>query len=258
MKKLILSLAALTAFGAAHAQKLGDVFVNGSVGYTHSNSETNNANKTVNGPVENNFGIAPSVGYQFSNNWGAGLALGYDYSQVRSTPSGSLVETKKTSNTFAVGPFLRYTKHISPMFFVNGQLNAMYLTGKTKTEAAGVTTTTGRINGVDVNIMPSVGINITRTMALTGAFGRLGFQTLKDEEPTNASVYTRENVFDATFGREFMLGVQWNFATDGSSRVRRARREPMSETRRMDRYRDADGENEMQDEAPRRRRRSRD
>lgn len=55
MKKLILSLAALTAFGAANAQKRGDVFVNGSIGYSHSNSEQNTGNKTVNGPTQTLF-----------------------------------------------------------------------------------------------------------------------------------------------------------------------------------------------------------
>lgn len=168
------------------------------------------------------------------------------------------METKETINVFGVGPFLRYTKHLSPMFFVNGQLNAMYVTGSTKMEAAGTTTTTGRSNGVDVNIMPSVGINVTRTLALTGAVGRLGYATIKNESPTNSSIYTRENAFDATFGREFMLGLQWNFAT-GSGAGRRHRMEPMSETRRMDRYRDSDADSDnATEEAPRRRRRSRD
>ncbi len=254
MKKIFLSLAAVASLSAAHAQKLGDVFVNGSIGYRYANSETNTGTTTVNGPISHNFLLSPSVGYQFSRNWGAGLMVKYEYNSSKSTPSGSTTEVKSTSNLFGIGPFLRYTKHLSPMFFVNGQLNALYVTGKATNESAGVTSTSGRANGVDVNVMPSIGINITRTMAVTGAFGRLGYATVKNEDPSNSSNYLRNNAFDVTFGREFMLGVQWNFATDGG-RARRSRREPMSETRRMDRYRDTDTDTETTEEAPRRRER---
>ncbi len=256
MKKLLLSLAALTAFGAAHAQKTGDVFVNGSIGYQHSNSEWNAGNKAMNGPVTNHFFIMPSVGYQFNNNWGAGITMKYEYNHAKFAPGGLALDTTNRTNTFGVGPFLRYTKQLSPLFFVNGQLNALYVTGKATLETAGTTTTTGRRNGVDVNVMPSIGINVTRCLALTGSMGRLGYATVKDENPSNSSIYTRENAFDVTFGREFALGLQWNF---GAGRTHRHRAEPMSETRRMDRYRDNDGDNETPaDEAPRRRRRSRD
>lgn len=260
MKKIFLSLAAVASLSAAHAQKLGDVFVNGSIGFTHNNSETTVGNQSVNGPITNTFFIVPSVGYQFSNNWGAGLALGYGFQRTRSTamsPAGTSVDMKSTGNTFGVGPFLRYTKHLSPLFFVNGQLTAMYVTSKTTSEVAGTSSTTGRSNGVDVNVMPSVGINVTRTLALTGSFGRIGYATSKVDDLSNPLItdkYSRNNTFDATFGREFMLGVQWNFATDGG-RARRSRREPMSETRRMDRYRDTDTDTETTEEAPRRRER---
>lgn len=253
MKKIILSLAAVASLSAANAQKLGDVFVNGSIGYHYSSEEVNAGTTSVNGPVSHNFQLMPSIGYQFNNNWGAGLAFQYGYNRATANQSG--VDVKTTTNIFGVGPFLRYTKHLSPMFFVNGQLNAMYVTGKSTSEAAGVTSTSGRQNGVDVNVMPSIGINVTRRLALTGAFGRLGYATVKNEDPSNSNNYLRTNAFDATFGREFMLGLQWHFATD-AGRGRR-RMEPMSETRNMDRYRDTDNDNATE-EAPRRRRRSRD
>lgn len=257
MKKIFLSLAAVTAFGAAaHAQKLGDVFVNGTIGYSYQNTESTAGATTINGPVTHELKLSPSIGYQFDRNWGAGLKLQYDLGYQKSIPAGSALENIATSQVFGIGPFLRYTKHISPMFFINGQLHAMYVTGKLTSETAGVKVTTDRANGVDVGIMPSVGINITRCLAVTGAIGGLGYATVKSEDPSNSSIYTRRNAFDVSLGREFMLGVQWNFATDGG-RGRRNRMEPMSETRRMDRYRDNDENENKDEEMPRRRRRMR-
>lgn len=260
MKKLLLSLAAIASLSAANAQKMGDVFVNGMISFNGSTSDDSRAGSTTNGSVSNRFALTPSVGYQFDRNWGAGLMVDYRINRT-TTPSTTGADVKETGRTIGVGPFLRYTRHLSPMFFLYGQLNAMYVNGRTSNDALGTTTVTGKSNGVNLDVMPAVGINITRHIAITGSFGRVGFNTLKNESPTNSSVYTRTNSFEATFGHEIMFGVQWNFS---GGRMHRTRREPMGETRNMDRYRDDSNNNDGGDsnnnneDAPRRRRRDRD
>ena len=254
MKKIFLTMATLASFGAAQAQQMGDMFINGGIGYSHSKPEINNGTTTAKGASDNRFFFTPSVGYQFDRNWGAGLTFKYDINRTVSTGLNN-TEIKVTDRALGIGPFLRYTQPLSQMFFVYGQLNALYVNGKKSSDIGGTNTTTGKINGFDVSIMPAIGINLSRSIAVTGSFGRLGYATLRDENPNNSNIYTRTNTFDATFGNEFSLGVQWNFAGGRPHMHNRNRVEPMSETRRMDRYRDNDEDNDgVRNETPRRRR----
>lgn len=75
MKKVILSVAAVFAFGFANAQETvsegfskGDVFINGAIGF---GSTKTGDNKTT------GFEVAPSVGYFLTENVAVGVRLGF-------------------------------------------------------------------------------------------------------------------------------------------------------------------------------------
>ncbi|NRS89302.1 outer membrane protein [Flavobacterium sp. 7E] len=107
MKKIILTVAAVFAFGFANAQSgdqsgesLGfskeDIFVEGNLGFSSSNDK--NTETKV-----NNFSFTPKVGYFLADNFvlGVQLGLGSDKTKVSGTDAG------KNSN-FNAGVFGRY------------------------------------------------------------------------------------------------------------------------------------------------------
>lgn len=230
MKKSLLLLAAAATFGTAQAQKMGDVFIYGGISY---NSQKTNISGVKTG-LDRTLQLNPGIGYQFDKNWGAGVQLEYAIQKTGATSA-----TEETNYSIAPGIFVRYTQPLSPMFFVYGQFNASYLHVNLSTNTP-VTNTIA--NGFSVGISPAAGINLSRCVSLIGTFGRVGYQYVSGDGDVD-----NQNL-EATIGNQFGLTVQWNFG-----KAKRGRREPMSETRNMDRYRDDDSE----EVAPSRRRKSR-
>jgi hypothetical protein len=221
---------------------MGDIFVYGSIGYTDVKATASSVGVSAE-DHSRSFNFNPGIGYQLNTNWGVGLSANMTATKLTSTGAN----TSSSSQTF-IGPFVRYTQNLSSMFFLFGQLDAGYVRTNDKT-----TTTTGATvsdiegNGFGVRIMPAVGVNVSRSIALIGSFGDISYSRVTENPPTGGSDVTT-NYMNASFGNNFTLGVQWNFG--GRMRSRRSGVEPMSETRRMS---DA---NDDEDEAPRRRRRT--
>ncbi len=250
MKKTLLFLAAAASFGTATAQKAGDIFVYGSIGYMDNRDKVTGNGTSLDTRHYREFTFTPGVGYQFNTNWAVGLT-GDMVASKTTTPSSTTTGTDevKGSKTY-VGPFVRYTRNLSNLFFVFGQFNAMYVRTNEGSSASGVSAPTLEGNGVAGRVFPALGINVSRSLAVVGTFGAIEFEHLTRNYSGVTGDYKSDNL-NATFGRNFTLGVQWNFGTAG----RRMRSEPMDETRRMDTRDDNDG-----DDMPRppRRRRSED
>ncbi|RYD53472.1 MAG: porin family protein [Sphingobacteriales bacterium] len=237
MKKIFLSLAAIASFGAANAQKMGDVFVYGNIGYTDVKNEVSGSGiPTTTTSHERTFNFAPGIGYQFDRNWAIGLSGNFE--AMKNTVPATGGETGTKQSLTYVGPFVRYTQPLSPMFFLYGQLNAQYVRANYTELTAGVKTGELEGNGFAVNVMPALGINVSRSIAVVGSFGKLGYSRVKLNAPTGGSDLIASGI-DATFGSNFTLGIQWNLGGRGRMRTRR---EPMGETRSMDRYRDNEGD----------------
>jgi hypothetical protein len=237
MKKILLSLTAIASFGAANAQKMGDVFVYGNIGYTDAKTEVSGSGiPTTTTSHERTFNFAPGIGYQFDRNWAIGLAG--NFKAMKNTLPTTGGETGDKQSLTYVGPFVRYTQPLSPMFFLYGQLNAQYVRANYTELAAGVKTSELEGNGFAVNVMPAIGINVSRSIAIVGSFGELGYSRVKLNPPTGGGDIIASGIA-ATFGSNFTLGVQWNLGSRGRMRTRR---EPMGETRNMDRYRDNETE----------------
>lgn len=243
MKKTLLFLAAAASFGTASAQKAGDIFVYGSIGYMDNRDKTNTSGVSTE-THGREFTFTPGIGYQFNTNWGAGLTGDMVATKVTTPAStGTGTNEVKESLTYA-GPFVRYTRNLSNLFFVFGQFNAMYVRSNYNTSTNGASGNALEGNGVAGRLFPALGINVSRSLSVIGSFGAIEYLHLTRDQSGINTDYKTDNL-NATFGRNFTLGVQWNFSTG----MHRSRMEPMDETRRMDTSDDNGGE-----DMPRRRR----
>lgn len=197
MKKLLFSLAALSAFGLAQAQEeaaatfgfsKNDVFVSGSVGYS--------SQKT--GDVKNSqFDVTPRVGYFVSDNFAVGGQLGYRSTENTYYDGIGMSESKNTA--FEVGAFARYYRTPANQFSFFGQLNAIYTAGKTEYEGSGES----KVSGFGFGLVPGISYFVSGHIALETTFGLLGYNTSKPDEDGAESTNNFNlnlNLNNVTFG----------------------------------------------------------
>jgi len=202
MKKVILSVAAVFAFGFANAQETvsegftnGDVFINGAVGF----------GSTKTGDFKtSNFVVAPKVGYFVTENIAVGVAVGYESSKLE------LVDDV-TNNTFSVGAFGRYYFTPASKFSIFGELGLNYnnYDNEFSLDADGdLVAVDSKGDGFGVSIAPGVSYFIAKNFALEASFGILGYNSTK---PDFAGA-EKTNSFD--FGldtRDIRLGLVYKF-----------------------------------------------
>jgi hypothetical protein len=230
MKKLILAIIAVGAISSAQAQaqKAGSWLLYGNAGF-FSQKTTDNTGIPGSTDVENktnSWNLAPGLGYQFNDNWTVGLEL--RIAGGKNEPSSPSAATTKTSE-FAVGPFLRYTWPISNTFFIYDQLNVSYSSKKIKMEfPSGTSTEEDALKGFSVAMMPAIGINVTRCIALNFGIGGITYNNIKTdaEGPGESKVST----FNINFGSGVTFGVSAYFG----GHHKRATMEPGIEHRHMD------------------------
>lgn len=239
MKKLILALLAVATVGSASAQK-NSFLVYGNAGV--------NWGKTDNGAAGTNEGtnwnITPGVGFQFNNHLTVGLQGGYGANKDVATVLNN--KTTMTDREWQAGAFFRYTQNLNSTFFFWTQLDLSYVSGKSTNEiinTTGVVTTVTNpaglnndmYNGFQAMLMPAIGVNVHKGLALNFGIGGLGYRTVSyDKEPTTI------NNFGVTFGQQFNFGISKNFGCNcGKSR---GHREPGMEHRKHKKMTDEDDE----------------
>lgn len=170
MKKLVLTVAAVFAFGFANAQEKkegsgagfgkGDVFVSGI--FTIS-SEKQGEDKS------NSFGIEPKVGFFVTDNIAIGGKLGY-----MSDKSESAGVDTNDESTFTVGAFGRYYFTPSNDFSVFANLGLDY-----NSITDNLTDPEFKVNGFDIALSPGFNYFVSDNFALEASFGRLGYSSTK-------------------------------------------------------------------------------
>ncbi|HEU4497528.1 MAG TPA: porin family protein [Flavobacterium sp.] len=199
MKKVLLTVAAIFAFGFASAQDTtteggfanGDVFITGAVGF--GSSKTGDA-KT------NSFEIAPSVGFFVTPNIALGGRLGYESSKDKTTP------IEKKTNEFSIGVFGRYYMTPASKFSIFGELGVNYSTSKTEIDTPG--SKDAKTNGFGVEVAPGISYFLAKNFALEARWGVLGYSSAKpDEDGAEAT-----NDFDLNLDlRDITLGLIYKF-----------------------------------------------
>lgn len=196
MKKVILSVAAIFAFGFANAQETvsegftkGDVFISGALKF---GSTKEGDSKTT------GFEVAPSVGYFVTENIAVGVRLGFSSDKVEEP-----LEDEIKTTAFTVGAFGRYYFTPASKFSFFGELEAQYGNRKVE-EGPGEY----KENNFGVNVAPGVSYFLSSNIALEASFGILGFNTV-DPDVDGAD---KTNSFD--FGldtRDIRLGLVYKF-----------------------------------------------
>jgi len=186
MKKLVLSLTALFAFGLANAQettaegfKQGDTFISGSVGF---GSQKTGEFKT------NNFNVSPKIGYFVTSNIALGVDLGFT-SEKNYTQMDSFYAEQKTK-AFQAGVFGRYYFTPASKFSVFTQLSVAYATAKVEAGQY-----EQKVNGFNIEFAPAISYFVTSQLALEATFGILSYNTVK---PKNEGPYA-DNTSTDTF-----------------------------------------------------------
>lgn len=131
MKKIILTVAAVFAFGFANAQDKkeksnegfsnGDVFVTGSVGFTSNKYDNNTGDYKT-----SDFNFKPTLNYFVTDNISLGLGLNLGGGSVEATPTSG----KDKTSTFGAGLNGRYYFTPSSKFSVFTQLGFDYASKK--------------------------------------------------------------------------------------------------------------------------------
>jgi hypothetical protein len=214
MKKLILALLVAGTVATANAQEPHSILLYGDASLATISDSVQH--KTTNWDA--NIGI----GYQFNQNWTLGLKLMWGQDATKEgnpagpnpvTGAAQTQGTKNTFNTYAVGPFARYSHYFgkSEIFFWYGQFDIDYQGGYHTSEGNAAD---DKSTGIYAGIYPAIGINVHHGLALNFSVGGINYSSLKytniDGAGTSPTYAT--NSFNVTFGHQVNFGISKNFA----------------------------------------------
>ncbi|RYY67834.1 MAG: porin family protein [Chitinophagaceae bacterium] len=190
MKRFFTISLLIICANAASAQS-GTILVGGDVAYS--------SGKGPGGPggdfKSNSLSFNPYIGYQFNNHWTAGVVAGISTAKQEQGPN-----EQKGSN-FSAGPFVRYTKTVSDIFALYGQLEGRFGSGKSKSN--GITLSEGTFNSV--NLFPAAFINLKNNFGLNFNFGGISYGSNKPEGGES------NTNFNLNFGKVANIGISKNF-----------------------------------------------
>lgn len=167
MKKIVLSVAAVFAFGFANAQEVenaqnfgfakGDIIVEGALQF----GTTNNKNTEV---KTSNLGFTPKAGLFVTDKTMVGIELGIGSAKT----TDDLLNTEVKTNNVSIGVFGRYYfLELGERFKTYGELGLGYQTAKGELTTPLGTTKDDDVNTIGVGL--SVGMNyfLTQNMAVS-------------------------------------------------------------------------------------------
>ena len=175
MKKLMLTAAAVFAFGFANAQEgkgfsKGSMFLSGTATISNEKSDDFKVNE---------FTIAPKFGYFVDSNIAIGLGLGFGNGEVKS--DGETVAENDVTSFGAFGRYYVKTTGFAPF----AELNVNYSTTSTEyVEFLGELTPFGSgndVNTLSVNLAPGFNYFISDSFALETSVGVLGYSSSKED-----------------------------------------------------------------------------
>lgn len=200
MKKIILTVAAVFAFGFANAQdkkessegfSKGDVFVTGAFSINSTNNKNNDTK-------DNSFEIAPQVNYFLTENisLGAKISFSSDKQSVAGTDT-------QDDSAVAFGLAGRYYFTPASKFSVFGQLAAEYVT-----VTDNLSTPEFKVNGFGAGLGLGLNYFVSSNFSIETSLAVLNFSSAK------ADVAGAENVSNFEFGgdwRAVSFGVNYKF-----------------------------------------------
>lgn len=199
MKKILIVLALIVA-SFANAQK-GTYLASGSIGFY-----SQKVNSSGNHATQNNFGIVPKIGYQFTENWTVGVQASASFTK-NETDSGN-----GKSNYYGIGAFVRYSKPLSEIFEVYADFGSGYNFGSGNyTNTNNTSVNTNKSNGFGISITPALLLKIKNGFGLNFGFGALGYNSNKVTYGNGSNNFQKTKSLDVTFGQSFTAGISKNF-----------------------------------------------
>ncbi|WP_284651313.1 outer membrane beta-barrel protein [Flavobacterium terrisoli] len=170
MKKIILTVAAVFAFGFANAQDKkeskgsgfseGSIFVSGAFGISSSSQDEDKSTS---------FEIEPKVGFFVTPNIALGAKLGYE-----SYKAEDAFGDTDDENTLSIGVFGRYYATPSNQFSIFGQLGFDYMSTNDKMSEV-------KTNGFGLAFKPGISYFVSDAFAIEATFGELSYTSVKDD-----------------------------------------------------------------------------
>ena len=188
MKRVLVAAFALVSLSKVVNAQTGSLLVGGNFGIGSSKSTA-----TPNDIKQNTIVFSPTVGYQFNEQWTAGVVSSIQHGKY----TNSSGQTSKSS-VLSVGPFIRYSTSLSPIFSLYGQVQGMF--GSSKTDG------TKTQNSTYVNAFPAIFVNVKNGFGLNFNFGGIEYGAVK---PTGSKANTS---FSLTFGQSANIGISKNFS----------------------------------------------
>lgn len=202
MKKIILSLTAIFAFGAVSAQEVssfgftqGDVFLEGNLKFGTTKSP---------GDVKStNFQVAPAAGYFLSDDFALGLSL--EFNSSKESTAGT--DTNKAS-AFGAGVFGRYYfLELGQRFKTYGQVGFGFSSAKSGTPV--------EVKSSSIRAGAGLGINYFLTEKLAINFALTDLVSFTSSKPKDGKATTtfglKVNEFENFFGSKANFGLTYKF-----------------------------------------------
>ncbi len=203
MKKIILTVAAVFAFGAANAQDKttsegfakGDVFVSGAVGLSSSKTGDFKANT---------LSFSPRAAYFVDNNIAVGLAIGYETQKIDAGASATNTQT-------SFGAFGRYYVTPSSKFSLFAQLGVDFTSNDFEfgVDSEGdLVALDGKTKGFNIGVAPGFHYFVSDKFALETSVGLVGYSS-NDNGGNGAD---KTNTFDLGLNfNNIMFGLTYKF-----------------------------------------------
>ena len=121
--------------------------------------------------------------------------MGLDFGYANDNEDGS------GTSAYTIDPFIRYSKSLSSIFSIYGQLQAGYAHGSTDLGSGA--------NGFNLQIFPAIFANIKNGFGLNFNFG--GIQYISVTEKDNTGLSASSKAFSFTFGQGMNFGISKNF-----------------------------------------------
>jgi hypothetical protein len=206
MKKTVI-IVALLMLSIANAQK-GTYLVAGSFGFGLGSGHQSNG---FSEDKSNYFNISPRIGYQYNENWTAGIQTSFSTNNNETKDFNSNIVYYRKSNDYNIGPFIRYSKKLSELFSLNGDLSTVLSFGKSTSSIStpNSNSNSNSTQGFNVGFSPSIYLNIKNNFGLNFGLGGIYYGSSKGID-TNR-INTNSNGFNLNFGQSVSIGLSKNF-----------------------------------------------
>jgi hypothetical protein len=193
MKKvLMMSALFISALTFGQLEK-GSEFVSGSAGFSSQGGEFDNGTSTTDSPTYSTFNVSPAGGYFVADGLAVGLSLGFSGTKWNDDANDS----KSKTSSFGLSVFAKKYKSIADKFYLFGQANVGFGSGKSETENNGTTVDGPKTNSIFFGLAPGAEYFFSEHISMSCSVGALSFiSSTETEEVGGTEQKDKDTQFD--------------------------------------------------------------